>query len=316
MPIRTSARALAASLVMLWPALVTTAGAQPTGGTAVDFPTRDALGRSLVLHGQLWVPASPARGAVVIVHGSGGWSDHREGHYGRALSAAGYAALAIDAFGPRGISQTTEDQSQVSSMQMARDSYAARRFLLEQGFEPSRTAVFGFSKGGAAALFAADRTFLREETERFPVAVAFYPACNTRPRTAKPASAVFMALAEKDDYSGVKPCQDLADAYTRAAGEMTVVVYPGASHAFDGNPAGTAMMRLRSVENYMDCLVIVEEDGSMSYLDKHYAPTDSSLMADMRRTCVRKGASIWTHPRQKEAATRDVIDFLNRRLAR
>ena len=161
----------------------TTAHAQPSGGTAVSFATKDDSGNSLELRGVLWVPSTPARGAVVLVHGSGGWTDHREGHYGRALSAAGYAALAIDAFGPRGIKKTTEDQSQISQLQMTRDAFSARRFLLERGYAADRMAVMGFSKGGTVALYAADRNLLPTEADRFPVAISFYPSCSMRPRT-------------------------------------------------------------------------------------------------------------------------------------
>jgi dienelactone hydrolase len=285
--------------------------AQPRGGETVSFATRDARIANLELNGRLWPAAGATRGAVVLVHGSGGWSDDREGHHARALSAAGYAALAIDSFGPRGIVQTTEDQSQVSSTQMARDAFAARRFLVERGFAPERIVVMGFSKGGAAALFAADRSFLPREADRFAAAVAFYPGCSTRSRSPRPVGKVFMVLGEKDDYSGVEPCKSLAAAYGGAGGSIAVKVYEGASHGFDGSPARTGMTHLRFVENYMACDVTAEDDGTMSYAGKRYVPGDAALMNDMRKTCVKKGATIWTNLRQKEAATRDTIAFLD-----
>ena len=295
----------------------TAAPAQPIGGVPINFTTQDASGGSLVLRGQLWSPSGPPKGAVVLVHGSGGWSDHREGHYARALIAAGYAALAIDAFGPRAIIQTAEDQAQLSTLQMTRDAFAARRFLLERGFAADRLAVMGFSKGGGVALYASDRNFLPAEVDRFPVAIPFYPGCITRPRSPKPASLVFMALGEKDDYTGIKPCQDIADDFSKAGGKVTVKIYPGSSHGFDGNPANTAMLNLRFVENYMDCVLYQEEDGYGTYAGKRYAQNENaSLIADMRKSCVRKGASVWTNTRQKEAATRDVIDFLNNSFAK
>lgn len=298
--------------------VATLAGAQgqPLGGTPVSFATSDSRLGTLDLAGRLWTPADKAKGSVVLVHGSGGWSDHREGHYGRALAAAGYAVLAIDSFGPRGIASTTEDQSQVSSLQMTRDAFAARRFLLAQGFAAKTVAVMGFSKGGAVALFAADGNFLPAQTERFAAAVAFYPACSMRSRTPRPVGPLFIALGEKDDYSGVAPCQDLAAAFRQAAGQVQVTVYPGASHGFDGNPAMTGLVNLRLVENYMNCLVLLEDDGSLTFNDKHYAASDTTLLADMRRTCMRRGATLWTNPRQKEAATRDVVEFLDAALAR
>lgn len=301
---------------LVWLLVVTTSSpvsAQPTGGAAVSFPTRDARGSTAVtLNGQLWTPSEPVKGVVVLVHGSGGWSDHREGHYGRALSAAGYAALAIDSFGARGIRDTVADQTQISSDQMARDAFAARRFLLQQKFFPNQIALMGFSKGGVVALLAADRNFLVEEPDRFVAAIPFYPGCNARPRVPKPASAVFMALGEKDDYTGVKPCLDLADDYRAAGGKISVKVYPDAAHGFDGNLANNRMFYIGLAENYMACTAYVEEDGQITYAGKKYASNeDTSIISDMRKTCVKKGASVWTNPRQKESATRDVIDFLN-----
>lgn len=290
----------------------TAAHAQPAGGAAVSFTTPDDSGGSLTLRGMLWTPPEPPRGAVVLVHGSGGWSDFKEGHYGRALSAAGYAVLAIDTFGPRGFSQTTENQALLSFHQMARDAFSARRFLLERGFAPERIAVMGFSKGGAAALHAADRTFLPDEADRFAVAIAFYPPCHVRPRSPKPASSMLMALGEKDDLTGVKPCQDIADAFANAGGKVSVKIYPNSSHAFDGDPANTRMFTARFAEQFLNCLVVIEADGRGSYGGKSYVNADDpTLMEDMRKTCVGKGASFWTNTRQKDAATRDAVEFLN-----
>jgi len=306
-------RGLVAALLA---AVCVAAAAQPKEGSSVGIDTTDFAGRHLLLPGVLWEPAGPAKGAVVLVHGSGGWSDFREGHYGRALRAAGYAALAIDTFGPRGIVSTTEDQSQISALQMTRDAFAARRFLVDKGYAGERLAVMGFSKGGTVALYAADRNFLPKERERFALAIPFYAGCNARPRTPQPASVVFMALGEKDDYTGIQPCQDVAADFVRAGGTITVKVYPDSSHGFDGNPALTAMTRLRFVENYQDCVVYLEEDGRYTYGAKTYAPGDAALLADMRGGCVKKGANIWTNTTQKDAATRDVIEFLDRNFAK
>jgi 5-methyltetrahydropteroyltriglutamate--homocysteine methyltransferase len=41
-------------------------------------------------------------------------------------------------------------------------------------------------------------------------------------------------------------------------------------------------------------------------------PDDAALVVELRKTCVTKGASMWTNQTQKAAATRDVIDFLDR----
>ena len=304
-------RRMLALVAALGAALAGLAGAvaQPVGGTPVAFAAPDARAGQVELRGRWW-PAEAAPAAVLLLHGSGGWSDHREGHYARAFSAAGFAVLAVDSFGPRGIASTTDDQSLVSSLQMARDAFAAGRFLQAQGFARQRQAVMGFSKGGAAALFTADRTFLPDEAERFAATLAFYPACSTRAREPKPAGAVFMALGEKDDYSGVEPCRELAAAWRAAGAAVSVTVYPDASHAFDGDPTRTGAQRLRFVENYLDCRLLVEPDGSMSLGERRFAAGDPTVLDAMRSSCMRKGATIWTNQRQKEQATRDAVAFL------
>lgn len=105
--------------------ITTTSRSQPVEAQDVSFEVPDVSAGRLALRGKLWQAASPATAAVVIVHGSAGYSVHREGHYAQAFAAAGFDVLAIDSFGPRGISTTSEDQSQVSTTQMTRDVFAA-----------------------------------------------------------------------------------------------------------------------------------------------------------------------------------------------
>lgn len=284
---------------------------QPTGGESITFASADAKGTPIQLAGVLYVPQGESKGAVVLVHGSDGWNDMREGHYGRALSRAGYAALAIDSFGPRGVGSTVEDQARVTVTQMALDSLAARRLLLRRGFSAEKMAVMGFSKGGSAAMFTADRTMVPSEVDRFPLVIPFYPGCNSHPVQPRPASAVFMALGDMDDWTGVKPCQQLAAKFQSAGGRITVKIYPDSAHGFDGDPANLTMVRLSTVENYLACIVDVEPDGTQMYGGKRFAYGDPAILSELKRTCVRKGASTWTNPRQKQVATQDVLDFLD-----
>lgn len=287
------------------------ASAQPQGGTQVAFESTNADATKAVLQGVVYRPRGAPRGAVVLVHGSSGWTDHREGHYGRAFSAAGYLVMAIDSFGSRGISSTAEDQSRLTSMQMTMDAFAARRYLLSLGIDAGRTAVIGFSKGGQVALFASDRTFLPAEVDRFAVAIPFYPGCNSRPRAPRPAASMFIVLGEKDDYTGVKPCQDIAGDYARAGGQVQVKVYPNSTHGFDGNPENLRAIRLPTIENYIDCIVEVDSEGQLIYAGRKFSQGDVAILTELRKTCMKKGATVWTNLTQKQQATEDVITFLH-----
>jgi dienelactone hydrolase len=224
------------------------------------------------------------------------------------------AVLAVDSFGPRGVGPNLPHY-RVSFVQMARDAFAARRLLIERGIAPQRVAVMGLSKGGTAALYAIDRGLLPGQADRFPVAVALYPPCHLRARAPSPAGAVFIGLGEKDDLTGVKQCQEIAQAYEGAGAKVVVKLYPDAAHGFDGNPASIAHVYAGGVERFTECTVIVETDGQESYAGKTYAVAGGdAIMSDMRRSCIKTGASFWTNPGQKEAVTRDVIDFLNKSL--
>ncbi|MBC7788773.1 MAG: dienelactone hydrolase family protein [Anaerolineae bacterium] len=285
--------------------------AQPLGGERVDFQSANVDATKVVLRGMLFKPRGTPRGGVVLVHGSSGWNDPREGHYGRALSAAGYLVLAVDSFGARGVTSTAEDQARLSTLQMTMDAFAARRYLLELGIDSKRTAIMGASKGGQVALFAADRTFLPAETDRFSLAIPFYPGCNNRPLEPKPTASMFMILGEKDDYTGVKPCQDIANSFASAGGSVQVKIYPNSTHGFDGDPQNVRMFRLPTVENFIDCVADVDSEGQLIYAGKKFASGDLSVVAEMRKSCVKKGATMWTNPTQKQQVTEDVVSFLN-----
>lgn len=119
----------------------------------------------------------------------------------------------------------------------------------------------------------------------------FYPGCTTHPRVPMPVSRIFMAFGEKDDYADMKPCQDLAEDYRgRAAPSRSRFTRTG--HTDDGNPANIRMTQLRTVENYVGCLLYLGEDGQVVHDGKRYRPDETRLIVELRKTCVTKGASI------------------------
>jgi hypothetical protein len=75
------------------------------------------------------------------------------------------------------------------------------------GWRDYREGHYGriLAAAGYVALAAADGNYLPTEKERFQVAIAFYPGCNFHPRVPKPTSVVFLALGEKNDYTGDLP---------------------------------------------------------------------------------------------------------------
>jgi len=257
-------------------------------------------------------PVGAARGAVIIVNAPSGWTNAREGHFGRALSSAGYAVLAIDSNGPRGAGNTLIDNTRLSFYAQLRDAFAARRYLIANGHAAGRIAIMGSGRGGTIALMAADRSFLQDETERFALAVALTPGCMFQPKSPKPAGEVLLVVGDKDDIAGAGACQDLVRDYASAGGVVKVKNYPGASSGFEGNPAMTRRIRDAFTETFVNCRIPVEPDGRFIVGERAFPDAESAaLVAEMRRTCMGKGASIWTNLTQKASVTLEVIDFLD-----
>ena len=196
----------------------------------VSFPSRD----SLDLVGWLARPAGTGPFPVVIgLHGCAGLSTRtgeigpRETDWSRRLTAAGFAVLLVDSFGPRGIKALCNSRERsLTPAGRARDAFAALDWLEGQGFaDPKRVSVIGWSNGGSTALrIAGDR-----EARRLRHVIAFYPGCRVllkrdwRPQTD---TAIFQGLA--DDWTPAAPCRELAQ---RSGARF--VGFPGAYHDFD-----------------------------------------------------------------------------------
>jgi hypothetical protein len=119
-----------------------------------------------------------------------------------------------------------------------------------------------------------------------------------------------MALGEKDDWTGVKHCRELAEGYSRAGGKTTVKICPDSMQGFDVDPAHYTQHRLQMAENYSQCTIWVEEDGKPSFADKRFcAFNDPEMFAELRETCVTKGASVGTNPEERKAAVSDLLEF-------
>jgi dienelactone hydrolase len=91
--------------------------------------------------------------AVVLVHGSGGIYPEQISFWARLLNEQGIAAFVIDAFGPRGVKSTADDQSLVPFAADTADAFAALGLLASHPrIDPKRIAVMGFSRGGITAV--------------------------------------------------------------------------------------------------------------------------------------------------------------------
>jgi len=230
---------LCASALLAGLALPAAVRADVPMGERVRFPRISLPGeKPLTLRGW-WTPPNiePGRGragAVVLMHGCGGpqVSSHR---WAQLVSEWGYGALVVDSFGPRRIKRICGEPERMLAPQRTGDAYGALLFLQSmRGIDPDRIGVMGWSHGGSSALWVVDKEwgphYKTYPWVRFQAAVAFYPGC--------PAHGDFMVptlllMGGADKWAWPQPCKQMVKSHKANGEDISIVVYPGATHAFD-----------------------------------------------------------------------------------
>ncbi len=184
--------------------------------------------------------------AVVLLHACAGVRRSTVWDWADRLTAAGYAALVVDSFGPRGIEFVCGSEA-VSLDQVAGDAFAALAHLRSLPFiDRDRVAAVGFSWGAMAALRTASARWIRPSgAPGFQAVVAFYPWCQGShdiPRVAAlrnnlygdVVTPVLILAGSADDETPAAQCEQAVAALQRAGKPVSIKVYPGATHVFDG----------------------------------------------------------------------------------
>jgi dienelactone hydrolase len=245
-------RALAAFALVLVGA-VPLAQAEPLPGpaaTRIDLPLAD--GTVLTAH---WYPLAghAPRPAVIALHGCGGlWRNARAvgtafearyPEYIERLHAAGFHVLLPDSFTARGsgpiCSQKAADRVIKVETRRADVRAGVQWLAARPDVDAARIVVLGWSHGAMTALSALDA---HRTDAAAPVAgvIAFYPGCSWLLRRPFALSQpLLMLLGGADDWTPSAGCEQLV-ARTRnvqPTADVTLRVYPGAYHGFDGrNP--------------------------------------------------------------------------------
>jgi dienelactone hydrolase len=210
------------------------------------------------LVGYLYLPqrAHAARApAVVMMHGrAGAYSSEANGVYdastlsrrhkawGELWAEQGYVALMVDGFGPRGYpagfprysyDSRPEALNEVTVRPL--DAYGALAFLRARSdVDGARIGLQGWSNGGSATLAAIATT--PPDRKGFVAALAFYPACALKGQFEtgyQPYAPVRVLMGTADEEVSPKRCKALVEASHAAGGDITIRLYPGATHSFD-----------------------------------------------------------------------------------
>lgn len=201
------------------------------------------------------------RPGVVMMHGRGGaYSSNANGRYdastlslrhmswGRTWADAGYVAVLVDSFGPRGYAEGFPRYSYDSrppeldeTTVRPRDAYGALSYLRSRGdVIADRIAIQGWSNGGSATIVAIDKHSLAAQPLSgggFRAAIVFYPACGLKGtfdgRPFEPYAPAMVFLAGADEEVSPVRCRRLIEASRSETAKTEFVVYPGATHGFD-----------------------------------------------------------------------------------
>lgn len=271
------------------------------------------------IEAKLYVPkrAKFPIAAMIIAPSSSGIEDEREVYYAKELAKAGIAALVIDSFTPRGLTNSLYDQSLLEVWDIENDAIAGLQKLAEdKRFKPNRIAIMGVSKGGTAAMnsaFSVRKAWTGVDDVSFAAHVAISPDCTWTNRHVNTTGApMFFMLAELDEQTPAQPCLAQA-ARIKETGNKRVQtkVYQGAHHAWE--ELGAAPEYDPKAENYSQCRVWIEDDGQMFSADTGELVPEDDWRAWAQKNCMTLGTKCCGGtPELKDTATRDLIAFLRR----
>ncbi|WP_240632143.1 dienelactone hydrolase family protein [Alcaligenes faecalis] len=244
---------VAAALVfVLGGTMLGVARGEPVQPEQLSFPSLDTWkgDQALMLDGYLFKPAGQAPfPAVVMFHGCAGALSAKTGritsrfiNMAQLLNEMGYAVLMVDSFNPRDVSQictTPLADRDIKNKHRILDAYGALQYLNSRSdIVRDKIGAIGFSHGGSGALSAMDATSegYKRSGQKFAAAVALYPGCGWQSRKRPEFSAygpLLILAGEKDDWTPVEPCKELATRSQQRNEPVELLVYEGAYHAFD-----------------------------------------------------------------------------------
>ena len=215
------------------PGPASTAATSATTGTPVPTEAITYPGKDITLQG-VFAKASPAKGAVLVIHENRGITDFIKSMTGR-LAGSGYTALAVDLLSAQGGTAAHPDPAELQSVlvQNATDRSVddMKSSLVELGKrEP------GAKLGATGFCFGGNMTWLLLNAGDPPplaAAVPFYGQL-TNDDLSKTKAAILAVYAELD--TRVNSSRDFAtSAMEKAKLPHEVRTFPGVNHAFMNN---------------------------------------------------------------------------------
>jgi dienelactone hydrolase len=245
----------------------------------------------VTVFGVLQIPeATDAKvGAIVFVHGSGGWRKKHE-RWLKALYDMGIATFRIDGFKPRDTSSTVGSQIEVTSSMLTADAYNALRLLsTHPRIDKNRIGIMGSSKGGAVSMVSAwepVRKAMVNGDLKFALHIALYPFCYGFENIQMTGAPILILIGEKDDWTPAAPCVDGTKAIQAAGYDARIIVYPNAYHGFDSDNEVIYLKRAFSMNN---CRAMIKSNGLAVEMTSGLPMDTPAQLKKVWETCAARG---------------------------
>jgi dienelactone hydrolase len=238
--------------------------------TLNQFLKGETKGDSVQISGKLKFPKKKWTGrrpAVVILHGGGGGGTNEE-DWAKGLRKIGIATFVLDSNSARGCRKQEKKVIICKNGYLHQglghipDAYRALDLLSTHPLiNPNRIALMGFSIGGKAALYASVKRFQKmwgTPGLEFAAYVPFYPGCKTVFENDEIISdrPIRIFFGDTDDFVSHVLCEEYVNRLRKTGADVTITVYPNATHAFDfkPDPRGKAVkVKSGSGVNYRNC---------------------------------------------------------------
>jgi dienelactone hydrolase len=268
----------------------------------------------VTVYGDLKIPDTTEAqvGAIVFVHGSGGWRKKHE-RWLKLFNNMGLATFRLDGFKPRKVSSTVGSQIDVTSAMLTADAYSALNLLsTHPKIDKKRIGIMGCSKGGAVAMVSAWEPVRKAMTRRdlkFALHIAMYPFCYGFERIQMTGAPLLTLIGEKDDWTPAEPCIDCTEALKGAGYDANIIIYPNTYHSFDSNTDITYLYNALSMNN---CRAIILSNGLAIEMVSGLPMDNPAQLKKVWETCAERGAHFGRDDFAREESVKDVKRFVTR----
>lgn len=247
--------------------------------------------------------------AMVIMHSSGG-INNSIGEWSETFLKMGIATFVVDSFGPRGISTTTEDQTQITSGTSVVDALMALKTVAAQPkVDPKRIGVIGFSRGALAAAtssFESVRAAVlgADNPLKFALHVPFYGGCTQVGTPTK--SPILLFAAAHDDFVSIGSCNDAVSKMKEKGANIEYVVYSHVFHGFDVERE--KLLYTPNGQSWRECVIRQDLDDNSYYAGG--AKVDGKEYGAYFGKCMTRGVSVgydWPAKYDAQTKTKDFV---------